>query len=66
MRIWKSKLFCILFHPIREKKGEWYYDEIMRRWFGKYKCDICGRKFVARYGRDWYRLYKRDYKNIKK
>lgn len=65
-KIWKSRLFCILFHTPINKKETWHYDKITRRWFGKYECPVCKKKFVARHKKDWFRLYKKEYKKIKK
>lgn len=58
-----SELFCILFHyKVKTKKYLHVVDPITLRPYGKYKCEICGRKFLANNKFDWFRFKKK--KNI--
>jgi hypothetical protein len=56
-RLWMSEVGCILFHSKKKLKKEFYaVDEITRRPYHKYKCEICGRKYLANNKFDWFRL----------
>jgi len=55
-KIWKSKIFCYLFHPKKTKKYIHYIDPVTQRPYGKYKCEVCNEKYLANNKWDWYRL----------
>jgi hypothetical protein len=56
-KLWMSELCCILFHSkIKTKKKIHAVDPITLRPYGKHKCEICGRKFLANNKFDWFRV----------
>jgi hypothetical protein len=56
-KLWMSNLVCILAHPKKYLKKEFYaIDPITKRPYHKYKCEICSRKYMANNKFDWYRL----------
>lgn len=56
-KLWMSNLACILAHSKKYLKKEFYaIDPTTKRPYHKYKCKICGRKYMANNKFDWYRL----------
>lgn len=59
-KIWMSEIFCFLFHSrIKTKDHVYVIDPITQRPYGRYKCKICGRKYIANNKYDWYRVYRK-------
>ena len=56
-RLWMSKVVCILFHSRKKLKKEFYViDTVTQRPYHKYKCEVCGRKYLANNKFDWFQL----------
>lgn len=56
-KLWMSEISCILFHSKKKLKREFFaVDKITGRPYHKYKCEICGRKYLANNKFDWFRL----------
>lgn len=63
-KVWNSKIICILFHTrIKIKDFPYEIDPVTQRPYGRYKCKICGRRYLANNRFDWYQI---DIKKKKK
>jgi hypothetical protein len=65
-QIWMSEVMCILFHRIHMKNKFFILDDVVSYPFVQYKCNTCGRKYLAKSKRDWYRVnWKKKFKKKK-
>lgn len=56
-KVWESKIVCILFHyRIKIKDYVYEIDPVTNRPYGRYKCKICGRRYIANNRFDWYQI----------
>lgn len=55
-KIWYNKVMCYLFHKKKVKEAMAYVDPVTQRPYGKYKCEICGQKYIAKDKWSWYRI----------
>lgn len=55
-KLWMSKVACVLLHTKKLIKQKYFkIDPITKRPYHMYKCDVCGRKYLANNKFDWYR-----------
>lgn len=64
--LWFSEVACILFHRIKGKNKVYVLDKDLQKPYRRYKCQTCGREYLANSIRDWYRIeYQKKFKKKK-